>query len=292
MRLYMLPGTMLACDFLRQIDSPPELSSISLSQLLNWPEVRVTINFRDFTLSRTIRANYEYELVFGNNNRVNLDTSANVMETQIMSAIVTSKTHPKVSTSILLTYFSALIDAAVIAEMSRARQTEIKHIYEKFQKDFEELNVVDTKKDHSHFVSAYKYMRIFDNDTKYVESKRHAPKVVMRETINPEVLFSVDKCKFDIDRIDSWENDLMAYLDSMLIKQDMASLNGLKEMLKKCITLSCTICSQDFEGLLCMISLKSHLMQHHNNTKWSCVHCEKSFSPFELTDTYNWFHKC
>lgn len=292
MRIYMMPNLLLAAEFSQQIELPHETTIISLGQLLNWPDVRVTINFRHLTLSRMLRTNCEHELVFGDDAAINLDTKSNVMETRRCTAVISKKTNPMAYTPILLTYFSAIIDAAAAANMSQARRKEIEYIYGKFKSDFEHLQMVETKRDHSRFLAPYKYVRLFDNDTNYDKAKSHGPKVQLRETINPEVVFSVDKCKFDIDHIDSWENDVMEYLDNLFTKQDRHYLEGLVDMLKKCIVISCTICDKRFEGILCIVSIKGHLWEHYHKAKWSCVGCKQSFSTFELTGTKTWSHNC
>lgn len=288
----MMPDTLLAAEFSRQTDPPPETSIISIGQLLNWPDVRVTIIFRDLTLSRVVRSNAEHDLVFGDDPYINLDTTPNVMEPRMSSAVVSSKSNPMAYTPILMTYFNAIIDAATIADMSRARRNEIELVYGKFQKDFEQLKVIETKKDYSQFLMPNKYVRLFDNDPKYNKATAHGLKVRLRETINPEVLFSVDKCKFDIDRMNHWEDEVMKYLDNLLVKQDKFHLEALVDMLKKCIIVSCTICNKTFEGILCIVSIKGHLWEHYNKAEWTCVRCKKSFSTFELTGANNWSHNC
>lgn len=292
MRIFLMPNSLLAAETTRITETSSETSNISIAQLLNWPDVRVTINFRDLTLSRMTRGNLEHDLVFGDDTAIDLDTKPNVLETRQCNAIVSSKQNPLAYTPILLTYFSAIIDAAAMTEMSRARQNEIEQIYVAFKKDLEKINVVETKKDHSQFLAPFKYMRLFDNDTNYVKAKSHGPKVQLRETINPEVVFSVDKCKFDIDRLDHWENDVLKYLENLFTKQDKFCLEVFKEMLKKSVMVSCTICNKTFEGILCMVSIKGHLRDHYNKTDWACVRCKKSFSTFQLTGANNWSHNC
>lgn len=287
-----MPNSLLAAEFPRLSETSSETSNISIAQLLNWPDVQVTINFRDLTLSRMVRGNLEHDLVFGDDTAIKLDTKPNVMETRQCNAIVSSKQNPLVYTPILLTYFSAIIDAAAMTEMSKARRIEIEQIYVAFKRDFAKLKVMETKKDHSQFLAPYKYMRLFDNDTEYDKAKSHGQKVQLRETINPEVVFSVDKCKFDIDRIDQWESEVVQYLDNLFTKQDKFCLEGLKDMLKKCVIVSCTVCNKTFEGILCMVSIKGHLRDHYHKADWSCVRCKRSFSTLELTGAKNWSHIC
>lgn len=291
MRLFLLPNSLLAAEFSQKKDMPSE-PSVSMGQLLNWPEVRVTVNFRDLTLTRMVRANYEHDLVFGDDSFIDLDTKPNVMETRLCTSIITNKTNPMTYTPILLTYFSAIMDAATIADMSRARRNELEQIYVKFKKDLENLKVLQTKRDYSQFLAPYKYVRLFDNDINYDKAKAPGPKVQLRETINPEVVFSVDKCKFDIDHTENWENGVLQYLDNLFTKQDKFCLDGLIDMLKKCIIVTCTICNKTFEGILCTVSIKGHLWEHYNKTEWTCVRCKKSFPTFELAGSNHWSHIC
>lgn len=292
MRIYMMPDSLLVAEFSQRNESPPELSIINLEQLLNWPDVRVTVNFRDLMISRMVRSNYEHDLVFGDDPAINLDTKPNTMDTRLRSMIVTNKSNPMVYTPILLTYFEAVINAAILADMSKARRNEIEQIYKKIVEDFEKLKVVETKKEHSRFLAPYKYVRLFNNDNKYDKVKSHGLKVQLRETINPEVVFSVDRCKFDIDQTENWEKDVLMYLDHLFTKQDKLLLESLVDILKKCIIVSCTICNKSFEGILCIVSIKGHLWEHYNKTNWTCVACKKSFSPLDLTGQANWSHKC
>lgn len=292
MRIYMMPDSLLAAEFTQRMERPPEISTINLEQMLNWPDIRLTINFRDLTISRMVRSNYEHDLVFGDDPVINLYTKPNVMETRLCSTIVTHKSNPMAYTPILLTYFEAVINAAIIADMSKARRNEIEEVYKKIAQDFEKLKVVETKKEYSRFLAPYKYVRFFDNDDKYDKVKSHGPKVQLRETINPEVVFSVDKCRFDIDQTENWEKSVLVYFDHLFVKQDKVLLDSLVEMLKRCIIVTCTICNKSYEGILCIVSIKGHLWEHYNQTNWSCVACKKSFSPLELTGQANWSHKC
>lgn len=287
-----MPHSILGAEFAQQNEVPNETTALSLGQFLNWPDVRLTINFRDLALTRTVQGNWEHELVFGDDPFVKISTKTNVMDKRVCSRIASPKTNPKAHTPILLTYFSAIIDAAAMMKMSNARQNEIEQIYGKFKKDLEDVEVVETKREHSQFLTPYKYMRTFDNDVHYDKAKSHGPKVQLREIINPEVVFSVDKSKFDIDRVGSWENDLMQYLDNLFNKQDRIHLDAFADMLKKCIIVTCTICDKTFEGLLCIIMIKNHLWEHYNKTKWTCVGCHKAFSQFDLTGPNNWSHDC
>lgn len=288
----MMPNSLLAAEFHRPSETASDTSNITIGQLLNWPDVKVTIIFRDLTLSRMVRGNLEHDLVFGDDNAINLDTRPNVTESRQCNAIVSSKQNPLVYTPILLTYFGAIIDAAAMTDMSRARRNEIEQIYVTFKKDFEKLKVVETRKDHSQFLAPYKYTRLFDNDTNYDKAKSHGPKVQLRETINPEVVFSVDKCKFDIDRLDRWENEVLQYLHNFFTKRDQLCFEGLKDLLKKCIVVTCTICNKTFEGLMCIVSIKGHLRDHYHKTDWTCVRCKKSFSTIQLTGANSWSHNC
>lgn len=291
MRLFMMPNSMLSAEYAAHTDPTPDFSFLTTDQVINSPYIRITINIRDLTLTRTMRPNYAHDVVFGGDPLINVDTKPNIMATRLCTAIVSSKKNPKVYTPILLTYFSAIIEAASIAKLSQARRNELAQIFQNIQNDFEGVKLAELKMDYTRFLNPHKYVRLFNNDVNYNKAKAVGPKVLLRETINPEVVFSVDKCKFDIDHPSHWEKGVLDYLGDLLSKRDPIALNALADMLKKCVMVSCTICNTSFEGVMCILTMKGHLADHYHKKEFSCVKCKKEFDTLDLAKS-DWAHDC
>lgn len=290
----MLSENLLAADVPLQVPVTRKIAMTSTSQLLNWPEIIIKINIGEVIMVRTVRSNEQHELVFGNNSKVKYDMDTNYMKPRLLPENVDDPTKSNqksstASTSILFAYFDTLIQAAAIADVYKYRQNELRTIFERLKYDLKDLEILETNKRISIFCGPCKYMRNFDND---IGNTNDETKVVLRETINPEILISLEACKFDINHIHDWENFILKYTNDLLIDRDKVSLLNLNNMLCKSITISCIICNQDFDGELCIISVKKHLETHFNPTKWTCVRCGKSFSQLKLTGVDDWAHQC
>lgn len=294
MRLYLCKD-MLVSEMPDIYPAPQVLPDVKFDQLLYWPGVCINISVEHLQIMHEIKSNIERQIVIGGDALHDIDKTANPLETRYIQKVPSSKTHPMFSKEMFDLYISALGDAAKINEVQvqASKLAELETAFDLVRKDVATvpLNELQTKMIHSRFLNKYKYVRYFDNCTDTPTKNRNA-KAIMRETINPQIDFYVDKCTFTNDNCDMWNDHMDEFFKNVYIKRTKVLTDSLRERYKKCILLRCDLCYQPFEGPLCVVSLLIHMKEKHYFAKdWSCVNCEKSWSHLQLL-SMKWKHDC
>lgn len=282
---------MLVADVITEYPPAPPLPEISLDQLLNWPGIGVVLSLRDITYSRRTVPHYEHSIVFGSNSRINLDLTENVLKNRRLATVTAQKPGPLISKQVLEAYISGIEATVQLVDVSKSRSAELLSILQIIKQDIEPLKTICAKTSYSKYPNQQKYMRIFDNDSEQSTRKRQIEKTFLRETINPEVLFEIERCTFLTDKLTTWENEITGFFEDLFVKNDQKRKNSLKDSFKKCISFVCLICNKTFDGVLCMYALKAHLAMHYFNKDWSCTKCDQTWSQFDLTKDC-WVHNC
>lgn len=270
---------------------PPVFPDVSISQLLNWPDIKMTITLEHMTIVHELKPNLERELVFGDDEMVNVSTHENPMETRHLQKVVTSKVNPMVSKEMFFTYVDALKDAAPLCEVGASKVPEIEQSFRKILDDAASIpfDSIQTRITHSRYLNKYQYVRIFDNGTK---STGGDLKVRFRETINPEVWFGIEKCCFTSDQVEVWEEEMEKYFANLFLQRNQMHCGLLRDRFKKCLTLTCERCHETFDGPLWTVKLKDHINRQHMFDKpWGCVKCRREWSQFQLLQM-DWKHEC
>lgn len=290
MQLYLLPQNTLAAEVLIDYPMAPPLEEISLEQLLNWPGVGIVLCLSDMTYTRRIVPHCEHSIVFGSDPRINLDLTDNVSKVRRYVTVKTQKPGPQISNQVFETYISAIEATIQLIDVSKSRSAELLTILRTIKEDINPVKSLCAKTPYSRYLNRPKYMRIFNNESD--QAKKHQlTKTFLRETINPEVLFEIERCTFLNEKRSVWETDLTTFFENLFIRKDQRSMNSLKDSFKKCISFICLICNKTFDGVLCMYATKAHLATHFHNKNWSCTKCNQSWSQFEITKD-GWFHRC
>lgn len=248
MKLYIVPVNILQASL--PTDYVPErpLQNLTLEQLINWPGVTTSLTLRDITYTRKLVSNYGRDIVFGTESDVNLDKSTNVTATRRVSQTVSKKPGPEISKQMFDTYINAIGDAVKLVEVSMSRARELETFIKIMKDDLGDLPQLLLKSSFSRYPNRQKYMRIFDNDTEYGLKPRKHPKVILREVINPEIQFSIERCTFPNETLSTWEDDLCNFFEMIFVKKDKATLEALKQMVRKCLSFNCGICNLNFSG--------------------------------------------
>lgn len=248
MKLYIVPVNILQASVPTDYAPVRPLPDLTLEQLINWPGVTTSLTLRDITYTRKLVPNYSRDIVFGTELDVNLDKSMNITTTRRISKTTSSKPGPEISKQMFDTYVNAIVDAVKLVEVSKVRAPELEAIFKMMKEDLSALPKLFLKTSFSRYPNRERYMRIFDNDTEYGLKPRKNPKVVLREVINPEIQFSIDRCTFTNETLSSWEIDLCNFFEKVFVQKDKATLETLKDMVKKCISFSCGVCNLSFTG--------------------------------------------
>lgn len=281
---------LLIAEMPKEDQAAPKAPDVTLEQLLFWPDISVKITLPDITFTRCLASNVDRAIVIGDDENINLDKTPNVTEIRGIKKVVTNKTNGSISKEMFDVYISAIEQAATLVDISRTRLPEIQCIFQRIKRDMELLPCIQVKSEYSRFPNKYKYKRYFDNTTEKSETEGRA-KAVLREVINPEIIFDIERCNFQTEKLTEWEKDLCEYMENIFVKRQPAQLNTIKEIMKKCITIKCTICHETFDNALCMISAKAHLSKHFHDKHWQCFECKKSFSQVDLC-LMGWAHEC
>lgn len=282
---------MLIADMPIIYSKPPSFPDIGLKQILNWPGVSFVISLDHIQVFHELLSNCERDIVIGDNRHINLRTSGNAMEVGLRLNVQSKKMYPTVHKELLKTYFNAMISAASQHDVLPSKMAEIRGSFGKIVDDISHIphDVIETKVTHSRFLNKQKYMRIFDNDD---EPSSGTKKVYLREIINPEALFRIERSTMLTDRSEEWSEPVEEYFDNIFVTRFGADVQNLKEKFKKCLAMKCDSCNETFEGAMSTVTMKEHIKEKHFIDKpWECVKCKKSWTQFELTEM-DWKHEC
>lgn len=291
MRFYLNKEDFLISDLPSTYPKTELFPSLTFLQLLNWPGVSIKITLQHLTIESRLRPNFQRDVVFGKKNDINVDTTPNIMETRHVKTALKRPT-PTMSKELFDTYVSAMADAAHLCEVSESKRPEIECALKKVLASMATVKtpLIETVTKHSRFLNKHKYMRLFDNDTHYKESSGYL-KATLREVINPETRFSVEKCVIRNENPEIWLESIDSYFKEIFSDKGKSD-STVRDMYKRCITLRCFSCNQNFDGALCAITLKEHIQRKHFvNKPWQCVKCKQCWSQFELVQM-EWKHEC
>lgn len=278
--------------------APPAFPDLNLAQLLNWPDIKMIIQLDYLTFSREIQENCERDLVFGDDIMIDIKCDKNPTETRYLQKVKSNKPPTMVSKDVFEVYVTSLIEAAPNYDVGPSKLPEIEQSFKKILDDVANVkcsnNSIQTKMTHSRFLNGQKYFCIFDdgNASGNDNNGNDGMRVRLRETINPEVNFSIDKCAFTSDLVAMWSSSLYSELEDILVKRPTHTRSNLRERYKRCLALKCERCNEEFEGPLWAVKLKDHIKQKHYVTKeWTCVRCLRKWDQFDLLQM-GWKHDC
>lgn len=290
MRFYHRNG-ILAAQLPQVYPAPAQFPELTLTQLINWPDIKMFVLLDHLSFSREIKQNCDRDLLFSDNVLVKIDTAQrNVTETRYLQKVPTTKVHPMVSIGVFDEYVTSLMEAAPFYDVGRSKQADIEAFFQRIIDDVKSVpyTQVQTRITHSRFLNPHKYICVFNHG----DAATGTSKVMLRETINPELNFQIKKCNFLINQIDTWYEELATYLEDVLLNRPNHIRDSLKERYKKCLVFKCERCNEVFEGAMWNYKLQDHIKQKHFVKKdWTCVKCLRKWDQFELL-TMGWNHDC
>lgn len=221
---------------------------------------------------------------------IGIDKQKNHTETRYIQKVQTSRVYPIASKDVLDAYVSTLIEAVPRYKVGPTKLFEIESAFRKMLSDIASvpLPLIQTRIPHSRFLNQHKYFCIFDpskGESKQIE-------VRLRETINPEVIFEIEKCAFLTEHIDNWQEQVLRHLEEVVLPPSSRVQDALKDRFKRCLVIKCEKCNEVFEGALLAVTLKNHIKQKHFVEKeWTCAKCLRVWDQFELLNM-EWKHDC
>lgn len=199
-----------------------------------------------------------------------------------------------VSKDVLDAYVSALMEAAPQYKVGPSKLSEIESAFRQMLNDFASVpySSIQTRIPHSRFPNQYKYFCTFNASTSERSGGGGRFEVRLRETINPEVIFAIEKCAFITDQMDDWQEELLKHMEQILVNPSSKTQELLNERFKRCLSVKCEKCNETFEGALLAVTLKNHIkLKHFVEKQWTCVKCHQKWDQFELLNK-DWKHDC
>lgn len=289
MRLSVHRNKMIACELPDVYPPPLSFPDISLEQLFNWPNVGFTISLEHIQIAHDLRTNTEHHIVIGDDDRINIDVDKeNVLEMRYRQSVPNTK--HSVHKDMLTVYISSMMEAAKLHDVSRSKLSEILTSFAKVIDIASNVphDLIETKSIHSNLLNKYKYMRVFDNSDESDTRK----KVKLREVINPESTFHIERAAILTDQSDVWLGAIEAFFRDIFVRRNGPSVKNVQERLKKCLIMKCVLCNLTFDSAMSTVLITDHIKEKHFFDKpWECVKCRKSWSQFELTKMA-WKHEC
>lgn len=266
---------------------------VTFSALMAYPGIELTITLPDLIFTRCVHPNFTREIAFGDDPAKNVSKEANITEMRYKDSIISSKQKAEVSTKLLRCYLNEMLSLVDSVVISRTLTADIESVMALITADVSGADQLVTKMNHSRFLSGHRYYRTFDNDPKRKHSGKDL-KACLRETINPELVFSLERCKFTNALMTDERNVdyFMDYFKNILIHQIPRNVAAFKDMIKKCLKIRCTLCDMAFEGVMITSVVADHYMAHHFvPAKWHCASCDRVFTQDQLAKL-NWHHDC
>lgn len=118
----------------------PPFADLNLTQLLNWPGIKINVSLEHLSFNHEIKENCERDIVFGDEILVNIDTQKNPAETRYLQKVPSSKNYPMVSKKMADTYVKSLMEAAPLYEVGPSKLPEIEQSFQ--VENIERLTVI------------------------------------------------------------------------------------------------------------------------------------------------------
>lgn len=290
MKLFRTPDILLVSlpEIYPAPQNPPE---IKFEHLLQWPGVSMCLNVEHMQLRHVINANIRQQIVCGDDPLFELPSEANVMEPRYaLASAPTSKRNVMVARQPILDFLPALLTAGSLYDIQASKLSELKTAFDVIKRDLRAMpyDELEMRSVHSQYQNKYQYVRYFANETPMNDMQA----ACIREVINPEINFTIERCLFTVDNCDIWMDQMDFFLKEMFVHKSKMFADGLRERFKKSITLRCELCYATFDGALGSVSMIAHMKEKHYFAKnWSCTNCKKSWSHIELL-TMRWRHEC
>lgn len=290
MKLFVTKDSLLV-NFPAAYPAPPTIPDIKFEQLLEWPGVSITVAVDHFKIRHAFKSNLRRQIVCDNDPLIELAAEPNVMEPRyVSSAAPTSRRNKTIARSAVLTYIPALLKAGAIYDIQASKLNELKMAFDVIKRDLKAMpyDELEMRSTHSQYQNKYKYVRYFPNDA----TSPNIQAACVREVINPEMNFFIERCLFTVETIDIWLDQMNDILKEMFVHKSKLYGDGLRERFKKCITLECEFCYVTFDGALGSVAMIAHMKEKHYVAKnWSCTNCKQSWSHIELL-SMKWKHEC
>lgn len=269
-------------------------ANITYDLLFDYPGIELTIALPSFVFTRRIEANFKRDLVLGHDRTFATLEEKNVEQTRFKNCVFSSKLNSEISTILISKYLGEIENVMSNTVSLSTRKNIIKHVFDMINNDLKNDTTVYRKMNHSRLLNSYEYYRDFDNDTIENNENIHFHSAVLRETINPELLFTIERCSFTNDNLvdEKNSNDFLEFFRNICIHKTTETEFAFVDTLKKCLKIKCTFCNVEFEGAICISVAIDHYQKHHlNSTEFKCTNCYEKFSQNKLVKC-NWKHEC
>lgn len=173
----------------------------------------------------------------------------------------------------------------VIEVTGHPKAAEFTHILTLMLTDIQKLKRIHLNANYGYFLSNYPYVRKFDQHENGGRGgdDDEDDQLNFVETINPEIIFCVNKCKLAPD-----EDKLIDYFAQFLEAKNEKSINDFKAHLNKAVIIKCNECSKAECGAMSQLMIKQHI-RGFCPTPYKCENCDYQKTELELAKV-QWQH--
>lgn len=278
--------------------------SIDAKQLLNWPGICTILHLGDVKIRRQLVANYCREIIVVTNVDATIERSTNKLEYHRLNR---SGNGSELSSLMLDAFLHVYLNARSEGSLLPLRINELGIIFNEIKDDLAPFERIMKGVTYSRYLTRDHFVRKFypkatdaptekDDSTEPSSSMKEpsSQRVYVRETINPEVHLTVERCPFVMGSDEEKWSKAVYDEFAMVFDGNRASLRTLNATYKSCLTFECLECNgmQPMTGILSVYSAKQHIAMHYQDKPaWTCSNCNLQQSQEELA-SIGWKHYC
>lgn len=262
---------------------------ISSKDIINWPNIAVSVVFNNFHLVHCNLPHSKFELIkFGTDYRP--IAKERCTELRYKSLAEDRRT---LNAKVVAEYVDHIKQYVRMNPHIRiGKKVDLLSILTELKQDMEMCtDTIDTETEYYAPTSKYSYVRYLgqpdggeadqpsitvEDQIKVVENKTN---IRMKETVSPVTKFNVKKFDVKFELLDSNKYKFSAEDETI-------------PALRNCLSYECLLCSKTFSSMTATEEVGKHIVHSHGpEPDWLCVKCGKSYSTRKLS-CERWNHTC
>lgn len=279
---------------LEEVTQTQPVTGMDINKLLYWPGVGVCLSLPEIEIVRYCNANIYRELVpvhadlDANEIKANNKSLFRFYKNRTIQSINPPEKDIELSQIMVLTYLELVLKALSITKFTK--QDELEKILKAFLSDLSMSNRCYLKTCFSYFCNTYPYNRSFHPKS---QPRDNGQVLVLRETFNPEIVFVITRCNFEINGNINMHG-LADYFKPIIFEKSPQAIAKFNHMLSKGYSVHCVECKDDqngqFSGPIKIALLSEHLGEVCINSL-ECVRCSYQEKINNLSSC-QWRHEC
>lgn len=268
---------------------------IEINELLYWPGIGFKISLPELEITRQCIGNNRRDLIKPEAGLSMNDRKMNKMGCQRFYLNKTFETiHSpdkdiEISLPLVISYLELVLESLIKSDFKKKEELEV--VLNAILVDVKRLQRIFLKVPYSYSLNEYRYYRTYTHD---VETSKSSELMILRETINPEVVFTITRSSFEERNDEINEENLFNYFEAILVEKNPNSTEEFKKMLSKGYIVSCLHCKDEqngsFSGPMKVPFILNHVGEY-SSSDLSCAHCDYKTGMVNLSKQ-KWTHMC